>query len=127
MTEADNRNAQRYPEALSVTYALLTDRSTTPIFLHETETVNISRRGARLLMPEPVGEHTLIQLCIRMPALRDPILMVSKVRWCRALEGGKHDVGVQFIGQLPPRLEELIGKMATLRQEFGVRPPRAKQ
>ena len=121
----ERRSTQRHLERLNVTYSLLVSQGATPIVFEDTRTLDISRTGVRVMVRDSVEEGMLIQLCIRIPALRNPILMVGKVRWIKPREGGS-EIGIQFIGQLPPKLDELISKIQSLRGAEGMRAPEAR-
>ena len=110
ISEADSLESflDDYGARYNRTYSLLTERDATPVFFHESETLDISRTGVRALFRDPVAEGVLVQLCIRIPTLRNPILMVGKVRWCGPAHDEFHQAGIQFTGMFPEGLEEII-------------------
>ena len=116
MTSPDERRqSTRYDVNLDVSYALLADGTSTPSMSERTKALDISRKGIRVRLNQEVTHDTLIQLCIRLPALRDPILMVGKVRWVQR-DGEGFQVGIQFIGHLPPKLEKVVRELSTMQR-----------
>ncbi len=116
MTEPDDRrSAERYAEKLEVTYSLLADEDATPILFHDTETLDISRAGVRMQLGEEVSAGTLVQICLRVPTLKSPILMMGKIRWSGKIGEGTYQVGIQFFGFLPPGLEQILEQLNRLR------------
>ncbi|NUP90997.1 MAG: PilZ domain-containing protein [Candidatus Sumerlaeia bacterium] len=109
--QLERRRASRHLEALDVEFAWYRGPSATPATFEAASALDISRSGIRLHLPTGAVElQRLIQLCIRLPLEPGPVLMVGKVRWCKPRQAGA-DVGVQFIGHLPPRLEEIIAEL----------------
>ena len=64
---------------------------------------------------EEVTAGTLVQICLRVPTLKSPILMMGKIRWCGQLGKGTYQVGIQFFGFLPPGLEQILEQLNRLR------------
>ena len=74
--------------------------------------------SARLLSREPMKPDTLLQLCIEVPTLKNPILMMGKVRWCKSQDEHAHQIGIQFIGSLPPKLDEMLQALSQPRPQI---------
>ncbi|MBN1477434.1 PilZ domain-containing protein [Candidatus Sumerlaeota bacterium] len=113
MTSGDERRkSQRHREMLEIAYSFMSESPGVPSLFDETQTLDISRRGVKVHLTKPVALETLVQMAIRLPALRSPILMVGKVRWTEEDATG-HRVGIKFIGHLPPKLEQAIDTLAS--------------
>jgi PilZ domain len=112
----ERRKSHRHREMLEIAYSLMSDSPGVPSLFDETQTLDISRRGVKVHLAQPVDLDTLVQMAIRLPSLRSPILMVGKIRWTEQDSTG-HRVGIQFIGHLPPKLEEAIDTLSAKRAE----------
>lgn len=117
---AENRQAKRYPEHLGVSYSRFISDTSTPLFASDTLTLDISRTGARVLLPHEISEDILIQLHIHIPELRRPVLMLGRVKW-RHRKGPPHVAGIQFLAEMPRHIENVIAQREDERRRVRVR------
>lgn len=119
----EKRLNERFREALEVTYSFLVERDSTPVLFKDTQTLDISREGVRLLVHDEVHKDTLIQMSIRVPSIKNPVLMLGKVRWTDQRENGMTEVGIRFLGNLPRGLEDIVARISRLREKIESKDP----
>ncbi len=71
-------------------------------------TRDISLGGARIMTSElfPVG--TVLKITLYLSRLRQPIRILSEVRWSRTIEAGFYEMGVEFRHEIPLSVMALI-------------------
>jgi len=62
-----------------------------------TQTLDISREGVRLVVDEPIGVEHLYDLCVDLEGHQRHFLLTCEVRWCKEGESGLYEAGVVIL------------------------------
>jgi hypothetical protein len=115
----EHRQVRRYRQRFGVSYSRFIADTTMPLLASDTLTLDISRGGARVLLPHEISQDVMIQLHIHIPELRRPVTMLGRVKW-RNSQGPPHAAGIQFLGEMPPQVEEVIAQREGERKRIPV-------
>jgi c-di-GMP-binding flagellar brake protein YcgR len=94
-------------------YNLMLDPSSRKGPANLTSIRNISGGGVCLQVTENPFRHSLIQLYINFPYIRQPIPALAQIKWAKRLKGSRYEVGVQFLD-----IEELLRREIIKRVDF---------
>jgi len=62
------------------------------------ETIDISRHGLRLLLPEPLEAERIFDICVKLKDDPKRFLLTGETRWCRYnSERQAHEVGIEIL------------------------------
>jgi c-di-GMP-binding flagellar brake protein YcgR len=90
---AERREFPRVREPFRVEYRCLTDLGVTR---RPVTTVNLSAGGLRLRSSDALEVDTLLEIAIKLPGAREPILLRGRVVWCELAASGVSELGVEF-------------------------------
>ena len=112
--QQDMRRHERFPCKLKVTYTIISKSDTTPFEFEVTHTKDLSESGVCIFTERDVRPPVLLQLNISVPARPFHLLILGKAVWCRpsADSPNLHEVGIKFVGILPPNFREMIKEFA---------------
>lgn len=108
----DNRRYERFHCKIRITYTILSEADATPLEYGVTYSTNLSEGGVCIFHTDrEVKVPVLMQLNLGIPVRPFHLLILGKaVRCVKSKEPGLYEVGVKFVGILPPNFKEVVKK-----------------
>lgn len=114
----DKRKHERYDCRLKMTFTILSSSDSTPYEYGVAHSRNLSESGVCIFTEQSIQVPILMQLNINLPMRPFHLLILGKaVRCVPAGEGNLHEIGLKFVGILPPEFKKLIQKMTPVTDE----------
>lgn len=115
--EEESRDQRRYERLsckMKITYTVLSSVNATPMEYGVTFSHDLSEGGVCLYTDRGIDVPMLMQLNLAIPVRPFHLLVLGKALRCRKCEDtGLFEVGVKFVGILPPNFKELVMKYFT--------------
>jgi c-di-GMP-binding flagellar brake protein YcgR len=109
----DLRRHERYGCNLKMTYTILSSTDSTPFEYGVAHSRDLSESGVCIFSEHPINVPILMQLNINLPMRPFHLLILAKAQRCRKIEeSGLYEVGLKFVGILPPEFKRLVAELA---------------
>ncbi len=110
---ADKRRHKRYACNLKMTYTILSSVDSTPFEYGVAHSKDLSEAGVCIYTEHHVDVPILMQLNINLPMRPFHILLLAKALRCKqASDSSLYEVGLKFVGILPPEFKRLVVELA---------------
>ena len=107
------RRHERYGCNLKMTYTILSSTDSTPFEYGVAHSKDLSESGVCIYSEHPINVPILMQLNINLPMRPFHLLILAKALRCRKIEeSGLYEVGLKFVGILPPEFKRLVAELA---------------
>ena len=107
--DRDQRRHERYACKVKITYTVLSSKDATPMEYGVTYSRDLSAGGVCLYVDREIAAPVLMQLNLAIPVRPHHLLVLGKALRCRRCEENDlFEVGVKFVGILPPNFRELL-------------------
>ena len=114
----DKRRYDRFGCRVKITYTILSNANATPFEYGVTYSSDLSEGGARIYTDREVQVPILIQLNLAIPARPYNLLVLGKaVRCLKCPDTGLYELGIKFVGILPPNFKEFLKENLGVRDE----------
>lgn len=109
----DLRRHERYGCNLKMTYTILSSTDSTPFEYGVAHSKDLSESGVCIFSEHPINVPILMQLNINLPMRPFHLLILAKALRCHKIEeSGLHEVGLKFVGILPPEFKRLVAELS---------------
>ncbi len=109
----DRRRHERYTCNLKMTYTILSSVDTTPFEYGVAHSKDLSESGVCIYTEHGIEVPILMQLNINLPMRPFHLLILAKaMRTHMDDETGLHEVGLKFVGILPPEFKRLVTELS---------------
>jgi len=109
----DKRRHDRHSCHLKMTYTILSSTDSTPYEYGVAHSLDLSESGVCIYTEQKVKVPILMQLNLNLPMRPFHLLILGKAVRCNpAPEAGLFEVGVKFVGILPPEFKRLVITLA---------------
>lgn len=112
-SERNLRRHERYGCNLKMTYTILSSTDSTPFEYGVAHSKDLSESGVCIFSEHPIHVPILMQLNINLPMRPFHLLILAKALRCTKMaESGLFEVGLKFVGILPPEFKRLVAELA---------------
>jgi len=109
----DRRRHERYNCNLKMTYTILSSVDTTPFEYGVAHSKDLSESGVCIFTEHGIEVPILMQLNINLPMRPFHLLILAKaMRTHLDDDTGLHEVGLKFVGILPPEFKRLVTELS---------------
>ena len=109
----DRRRHERYSCCLKMTYTILSSNDSTPYEYGVAHSKDLSESGVAVFTEQRIKIPILMQLNITLPMRPFHLLILAKATRCEPVRGSStYEVGLKFVGILPPEFKRLVSKLA---------------
>jgi hypothetical protein len=96
-----------------MTYTILSSNDSTPYEYGVAHSKNLSESGVAIFAEQKIKVPILMQLNITLPMRPFHLLILAKAVRCERIpESNLYDIGLKFVGILPPEFKRLVSKLA---------------
>lgn len=111
----DERRFERFPCNLRMTYTILSSSDSTPYEYGVANARNLSEAGVLIFTEQDISAPVLMQLNINLPVRPFHMLVLGKaLRSESQTENGLFEIGIKFVGILPPEFKRLLQQISPL-------------
>jgi len=112
-TGIEKRRYQRFRCSLKMTFTILSSADTTPFEYGVASSKDLSEAGVCIFTEHNIRVPILMQLNISLPVRPFHLLVLAKALRCTRNEtSGLYEVGLKFVGILPPEFKRLVRDLA---------------
>jgi hypothetical protein len=109
----DQRRHERYACHLKMTYTILSTSDSTPYEYGVAHSRNLSESGVSVLTEQRIRVPILMQLNINLPMRPFHLLILAKAIRCDLVPNSNlYELGLKFVGILPPEFKRLVTTLA---------------
>lgn len=109
----DKRKYERYLCNLRMTYTILSSVDSTPFEYGVAHSKDLSEAGVCIFTEHNIKVPILMQLNINLPMRPFHLLILAKALRCAKLtDSDLFEVGLKFVGILPPEFKRLVSELA---------------
>ena len=109
----DQRRHERYGCNLKMTYTILSSTDSTPFEYGVAHSKDLSESGVCIFSEHAIHVPILMQLNINLPMRPFHLLILAKALRCHKIEeSGLFEVGLKFVGILPPEFKRLVAELS---------------
>lgn len=109
----DQRRHERYVCHLKMTYTILSTNDSTPYEYGVAHSRNLSESGVSVMTEQRIKVPILMQLNINLPMRPFHLLILAKAVRCDVLPNSNlFEIGLKFVGILPPEFKRLVATLA---------------
>lgn len=113
LASRDKRRHERYSCCLKMTYTILSSNDSTPYEYGVAHSKNLSESGVAILAEQKIKIPILMQLNITLPMRPFHLLILAKAVRCEPAPGSSmYEIGLKFVGILPPEFKRLVSKLS---------------
>jgi len=120
----EKRRHERYACKLKMTYTILSSVDSTPFEYGVAHSKDLSEAGVCIFTEHAIEVPILMQLNISLPMRPFHLLILAKAVRCKQCDDpGLHEVGLKFVGILPPEFKRIVSELAPSGPGSPAEPP----